>query len=55
MYVRLNPPPPHQRYNYPVSVDRPIQLSATFLCCIKERYWSSNDCFMSGLFVVCCL
>jgi len=37
MYVRLNPPPPQQRYNYPVSVDRPIRLSATLLCSQGER------------------
>jgi len=52
MYVRLNPPPPQQRYSCPVSVDKPIQLSVTLLCCIKERYWRSNGCFMSGIMCV---
>jgi hypothetical protein len=33
VYVRMNPPPSHQRYNYPVSVDRLIRLSAILLCC----------------------
>jgi len=36
MYVRLNPSPPKQRYNYPVSVDRPIRLSANLLCCNRN-------------------
>ena len=50
VYVRLNTPPAQQRYNYPVSVDRPIRLSATLLCCqgkiLKQQY-----CFMSELCV----
>jgi hypothetical protein len=36
MYARLNPPPPQQRYNYPVSVDRPFRVSPNLLCSQRE-------------------
>jgi len=42
LYARLNPPIPHQRYKYPVSIDRKFQLSANFLCCqgeVLQQLW----------------